>query len=225
MADGKQNLLLSSLRQFYNDPENCRVFLDVIQQQARYPSLRILDWLVTNYAKKNSVAYEHNGKEININLSYKQQLRAYSKRQFDPFCRRGRIVFPMMDPRQCPTPPTCCITPHSSLKRSIEISFPEEARLPPDLRMDNVVIHNLVTTTGQLSFFRWAITYGVLAYSVQNKGLIEADMTESSNTKVKHKRMSSSAAAEKNKAQASKSSAVLKKAICKRNVRVVMSFQ
>lgn len=45
MADGKQNLLLSSLRTFYMDPENCKIFLDVIQAQNRYPSLRILDWL------------------------------------------------------------------------------------------------------------------------------------------------------------------------------------
>lgn len=45
MADGKQSLLLTSLRSFYTDMDNCRIFLDVIQAQNRYPSLRILDWL------------------------------------------------------------------------------------------------------------------------------------------------------------------------------------
>lgn len=225
MADGKQNLLLSSLRLFYNDPDNCRVFLDVIQQQARYPSLRILDWLVTNYARKNNITYDHGGREINVNLSYKQQLRAYSKKQFDPFCRRGRIVFPMPDPRSCPTPPTCTLAPQSPLSKCVEITFPEEARLPQDFRSD-IVVHNLVTTTGQLSFFRWAITYGILNYAVANKPSIEADMLEASKTKVKHRRTSSSLLAEKNRGSSSKGGPnVLKKAICKRNVTVVMSFQ
>lgn len=45
MADGKQNLLLKSLRTFYMDPKNCALFLDVLQSQHKYPSLRILDWL------------------------------------------------------------------------------------------------------------------------------------------------------------------------------------
>ena len=44
------------------------------------------------YSKKDIDKYI-NQKQINVFLSYKEQLRAYSKKQFDPFCRRNRIEF------------------------------------------------------------------------------------------------------------------------------------
>jgi hypothetical protein len=45
MSEGKQHLLLEKLRIFYNDPQNCAVLLDALQQQCGYPSLRTVDWL------------------------------------------------------------------------------------------------------------------------------------------------------------------------------------
>ena len=64
-------------------------------------SLRIIDWFVTNYAKKHNVMYcvqhiEDNElvkKQFIVHMNYKSQLKAYSKKQFDPFCRRERIAF------------------------------------------------------------------------------------------------------------------------------------
>ena len=57
-------------------------------------SLRIIDWFVTNYAKKNNIMVSvYNKSSIFIYLDYKSQLKAYSKKQFDPFCRRDRISF------------------------------------------------------------------------------------------------------------------------------------
>ena len=43
-------------------------------------SLRVLDWLVTNYAKKNNIIYELSNSKIrhfNMYLEYKSQLKAY----------------------------------------------------------------------------------------------------------------------------------------------------
>ncbi len=61
-------------------------------------SLRIIDWFVTNYAKKNNISYFITGdtgsRQFIVYLNYKAQLKAYSKKQFDPFCRRERIEFP-----------------------------------------------------------------------------------------------------------------------------------
>ena len=56
-------------------------------------SLRLIDWFVTNYAKKNHVSYNLNNQEFVVYLNYKSQLKAYSKKLFDPFCRRERILF------------------------------------------------------------------------------------------------------------------------------------
>ena len=55
-----------------------------------------MDWFVTNYSKKHNICYlTKNNKNINfiVYLDYKNQLKAYSKKQFDPFCRRERISF------------------------------------------------------------------------------------------------------------------------------------
>jgi len=57
-------------------------------------SLRVLDWFVTNYAKKNNVSYmSKSDKHVIVYLAYKSHLKAYSKRMFDPFCRHDRIDF------------------------------------------------------------------------------------------------------------------------------------
>jgi hypothetical protein len=61
-------------------------------------SLRIVDWFVTNYAKKNYTVYEINTERENTRFKvyndYKLKLKAYSKRKFDPFCRWERISIP-----------------------------------------------------------------------------------------------------------------------------------
>jgi hypothetical protein len=48
---------------------------------------------VTNYAKTHSTSYILNHQEFLVYLNYKSQLKAYSKKLFDPFCRRERIMF------------------------------------------------------------------------------------------------------------------------------------
>jgi hypothetical protein len=56
-------------------------------------SLRIIDWFVTKYSRKNFIKYSLEGQEFVLYLSYKGQLKAYSKLYFDPNCRRERIMF------------------------------------------------------------------------------------------------------------------------------------
>jgi hypothetical protein len=56
-------------------------------------SLRLIDWFVTNYAKQHNISYVLNSQEFLVYTNYKSQLKAYSKKLFDPFCRRERIMF------------------------------------------------------------------------------------------------------------------------------------
>ena len=100
MMESKHDVLLGNLRKFYEDPAHLRVLTDVLNHQktGRHISLRILDWLVTNYAKKHNIVYLQPGElgvpvTFNMFLEYKSQLKAYSKRFFDPFCRRERVPF------------------------------------------------------------------------------------------------------------------------------------
>ena len=95
----RQDILMVSLTKFFNNKDNINKFNKVLYGNSKI-SLRVLDWFVTNYSKKNNIVYNINNnfekdqlKKFIVYLDYKSQLKAYSKKQFDPFCRRERIIF------------------------------------------------------------------------------------------------------------------------------------
>lgn len=88
----KQDLLLRSISRYYEKPEIHRVFRDMVNGDGPV-SLRLMEWFVTNYAKKHNVYYHTDEMRcFNVYLSYKAQLKAYNKRYFDPFCRNERVT-------------------------------------------------------------------------------------------------------------------------------------
>ena len=153
MVSSKDKLLMSNINTFYskNPIENV---LDIIKGKTKI-SLRLLDWFVTNYSKTNPIIINN----INIYLNYKSQLKAFSKKQFDPFCRRERIVY------------------YYSNDESI------------------------LTTVGQLNFFKWLFEYDILSYIQKNFDSIESSMNKN------------------------KLNIRAKKNISKNNVKVVMQFR
>ena len=89
----KSDLLLASLTKFFEVPENREQLHDIIGR-GKGPSLRRLEWFVTNYAKNNHVTFTApNGKVFTVHVAYKSSLDGYSKKLFDPFCRTERIEF------------------------------------------------------------------------------------------------------------------------------------
>ena len=134
----KQQLLMQSLTHFFttNEFQFMHEFLNVTQSNAQI-SLRVIDWFVTNYSRDNDVCYIHPKQKTQfmVHDSYKSQLKAYSKRQFDPFCRRVRINF------------------HYNKNGGV-----------------------VVTTVGQLNFFRWALENHVVQYIRDNFKVIEQHM-------------------------------------------------
>jgi hypothetical protein len=91
MIVDKKDTLLESMRRFY-DEDRMKTLVDLLDKKSPV-SLRLMDYLVTNYAKKRNIVYAVNDKSFNLFIEYKSQLKAYSKRWFDPFCRRERIEF------------------------------------------------------------------------------------------------------------------------------------
>lgn len=136
----KKDLLMQSLINFFAIKEYLDYVIPIITGKSKI-SLRILDWFVTNYSKKNNITYQlelnKKKKTFIVYLDYKSQLKAYSKKQFDPFCRRERISF----------------FDHNN--------------------------NELITTVGQLNFFRWAIENKILEYIIDNFAEIENDMNNS----------------------------------------------
>lgn len=94
----QNELLLNNLMEFYNDDIILTKMLKIITGESKI-SLRIVDWFVTNYAKKNFTLYDFenkNGEKIRFKVyfDYKLKLKAYSKKRLDPFCRWDRISIP-----------------------------------------------------------------------------------------------------------------------------------
>jgi hypothetical protein len=189
------NILLDSLKLYYKDEKNMKKLLDIIQQLNNKISLRIIDWFVTNYSKKNNIYYSiyvgKNGektfepknnsiyKNFNTYHSYKAQLKSYSKKKFDPFCRRDRIHF----------------------------HYGEE--------IENKSIE---TTIGQLNFFKWAIDNLIIDYIIKEYDMIEEDMTKSFQQIKKHKKISNE---RKKRQELSKSAS---RGLNQTNVSVILNF-
>jgi hypothetical protein len=100
--------LIDPLLAFFSLDENIQVIIDIIIYKSKDMPLRLLDWFVTNYSKKNDVSYyikrpNNRIEYFNVFRSYRAQLKGSKKREFDPFCRgetmlleykkRNKIIF------------------------------------------------------------------------------------------------------------------------------------
>jgi hypothetical protein len=180
IISSKKDLLMQSLINFFTNRENLDMIIPIIIGKYKI-SLRILDWFVTNYSKKNNINYQINInnkiKNFIVYLDYKSQLKAYSKKQFDPFCRRERISF---------------------------------------IDHDN---NELITTVGQLNFFRWAIENNILNFIENNYDIIEADMNNSLRNLYKKKNLELN-----NRRKRTELSISATKTVNKHNVSIIVQF-
>ena len=93
----QEDWVLYRLNQFYANADHLKVLTDILNGDSDL-SLRLIDWFVTNYAKKFNTSFmTKDQKHVTVYLSYKSHLKAYSKKMFDPFCRWKRIKFHDME--------------------------------------------------------------------------------------------------------------------------------
>lgn len=134
----QENMIIKSMEKFYESIDNSLDFIPIINSESEI-SIRLIDYFVTKYSKVHKISYKllENNIETPFNVfsSYKQQLKAYQKKHFDPFSRGDRIPYFFED--------TC-----------------------------------VITTIGQLNFFRWFISKKILDWVIKNKELIEEDMNK-----------------------------------------------
>ena len=95
----QNDLLMRNLMDFYQNHGNLDKMMRIINGESKI-SLRIVDWFVTNYAKKYYTVYDLSfdnkpeSMRFKVYNDYKLKLKAYSKKRFDPFCRWERITIP-----------------------------------------------------------------------------------------------------------------------------------
>jgi len=189
----ENSVLLNSLQTYYRDNKNSSKLIEILKEENKI-SLRIIDWFVTNYSKKNNTYYtifetptkkktfvcENNQilKQFNTYHAYKSQLKSFSKKKFDPFCRRNRIMF------DC---------------NGVEIE----------------------TTVGQLNFFKWAIDNLIIDYIKNNYTEIENDMNNCYNSVKIQKKEKKEKNERKRRQELSKSAS---RGLNSNNMKVVLDF-
>jgi len=98
---------MTHLMEFYKEKGNLHKMIRIINGESKI-SLRIVDWFVTNYAKKYYTVYDlpdgsHDTYRFKVYNDYKLKLKAYSKKRLDPFCRWERISIPYDDEKNMET--------------------------------------------------------------------------------------------------------------------------
>ena len=134
----QEQMILSSLEKFFENENTPELFLSFVANENNV-SIRLIDYYVTKYSKNHKISYKlvENGIETTFNVfnSYRQQLKAFQKKHFDPFSRGDRIPYFLND---------ICI----------------------------------ITTIGQLNFFKCFIYKNIYEYIKNNHVLIENDMNK-----------------------------------------------
>lgn len=96
----QENMILNNIDYFYENLENINDFLDIINSKSLI-SIRLIDHFITKYSKKNKVCYKIQDSSDNslfyVFQSYRQQLKRYQKKHFDPFARGIRIPYFIQD--------------------------------------------------------------------------------------------------------------------------------
>ena len=103
----QNDLLMTHLMEFYKNKGNLHKMIRIINGESKI-SLRIVDWFVTNYAKKYYTVYDlpdgsNDTYRFKVYNDYKLKLKAYSKKRLDPFCRWERISIPYDDEKNMET--------------------------------------------------------------------------------------------------------------------------
>ncbi len=96
----QENMIVKSLEKFYEQTDNNNLFIPIVNSESKI-SIRLIDHFVTKYSKTNKVSYKLKENDVeqtfSVHSSYKQQLKRYQKRHFDPFSRGDRIPYFMAD--------------------------------------------------------------------------------------------------------------------------------
>lgn len=100
--NSQESLLLKSFESFYEDLHCFNDLIKIINSQTKLNkfkiSIRLIDYFVTKYSKKHKIIYKINDNidnivSFSIYQSYKQQLKIFQKKNFDPFARGIRIPY------------------------------------------------------------------------------------------------------------------------------------
>lgn len=110
----KDTLILNKLQARYRkDKEMKRWFLTFVQKPS--VSLRTIEWLASSYSKRHNVSYyvKHSDGTrflFHMHSSYKSQIKAYTRNNFDPFRRKTSATIHLPSMQTSPQPGDTSLT-------------------------------------------------------------------------------------------------------------------
>jgi hypothetical protein len=131
---GKEVYYYNMIDKFFNKCDDVIIqkMVNIINGN-NFVSLRFLDWFVTRYCYLYKLSINVNNdfvkeNNLNINISYKAQLKSFKKKHFDPFRRKKKFIY----------------------------------------IINKVTKYEILTTVGQLNFFRWAFSNNIISYAEEH---------------------------------------------------------
>ena len=174
---GKQSLLAKPIIRFFNDKNNLRKLIPMLNSTSRI-SLRIIDWFVTNYCKGNGTLFNKKVYELDDKLILKKWLTDAEK---EVFTKRKALLDEYKKDETKLSSFDNFIIIHNDYKSQLK-SY-NKKNFDPFCRRDRVNLYYvkgkyISTTIGQLNFFKWAIENYVVNYILDNIFEIEANIKQ-----------------------------------------------
>lgn len=168
---GKQYLLLIPLTRFFCQTENIDKLKNILDGKSKL-SLRLVDWFVTNYSKKNLVMY--NLKKMKRNILNKE----LNKDVKDDISEADSGV--ELDEQEYFSDYFNVFNDYRGQLKSLN-----KKNFDPFCRRERIKFFYgkadddyIITTVGQLNFFKWSIENYILEYIEDNMKEIEDDMNK-----------------------------------------------
>lgn len=152
--------IINSIKHFYKNEKNLKVLEDILMQKTNI-SLRILDYFPNNFARERNIII--NG--VHIYSDYKNVLKGYTKKNFDPFCR-GQCI--------------------KLNKKDMMHSFYKNDKKDKNQKVTDEYI---ITTIRQLNFFKWCIERRIIEYISKHLKDIQKNINKNRNKKADKKYM------------------------------------
>lgn len=168
---GKQQLLFEHLKKFYANKTNLDKLLNIIDPTRNSElSLRLIECFAVNYSNEYNTIY-------NLN-TYKQKSINKENKDKGKSLKRTKTISNSYDD-------------HFKVYNSYKSQLNEVSKANFDTFCRGMKINyhydennSIITTVGQLNFFKWAIENYVLEYIIENKSDIKKYMDK--NNKIKH---------------------------------------
>lgn len=88
-----QRIILENVAPTYTDEMIHSIFRPIIEQREGWCSIRVIEWLLTNFSKARRVVVRQlDGRQLNVFSEYRRTISYFKRRDFDAFRRRLRVI-------------------------------------------------------------------------------------------------------------------------------------